>query len=494
MRHVTVWILLFVACTENQPAGQPQGGATEVGPAGGTVTSADGTTTLEIPANALGAPVSITVEPALVYPAATVVIGVFDFGPNGTQFAVPATLTYTYDPASLPPGADPARFVVAVEESGGWTSLPTTVDTMNHTVSAQVSHFSLYGVIADTIGLGGAVMGVALHGDYVYATVNGTPPSLEVLHNNGGSLEWRTAPVPTLPPRLLPVTYSKGIPTKLLVVPSQNRLLVLNVEPTNAATLYLYDISDPERPVQTGKIQVHPDEEIAPGTVIGSEEPFFDAAVPALGGGMAMVDRGTVFNHVTFESEEGDGTVFVAANTVRVFAVSKSGQLHEAEDPNVLPYGSLDVCVVDPGPAYLYSAGDDELLQFNAYPGWGGIENSAASLSVPGASCVAGNGTTVCVATKTGDFHVIDISSPGSPVVTATPMSLGAGPCTDIAIDGDEVFVACSTSGLQVVDITTPGAPMPAGDRPALGSTNGVAANAAFVFVGHDMGLQAIRR
>ena len=79
-------------------------------------------------------------------------------------------------------------------------------------------------------------------------------------------------------------------------------------------------------------------------------------------------------------------------------------------------------------------------------------------------------------------------------MVTATPMSLGAGPCTDIAIDGDEVFVACSTSGLQVVDITTPGAPMPAGDRPALGSTNGVAANAAFVFVGHDMGLQAIRR
>jgi len=67
------------------------------------------------------------------------------FGPEGTTFATPATITLPYDPALVPPGQAAAVTVAYYDPlAKTWTPLLTTVDPVNHAVSAQVSHFSLY--------------------------------------------------------------------------------------------------------------------------------------------------------------------------------------------------------------------------------------------------------------------------------------------------------------------------------------------------------------
>lgn len=125
---------------------------------GGTLTSGDGTLTLTIPAGALGAPTPITVQPGTGMPPTalgTAVGPVYELGPSGTAFATPATLTLSYDPAALPAGSGDALHVV--QQSGGvWSVLPSTIDTVRHTVTAHVRHFTLFGI---TVTPGKRVLG-----------------------------------------------------------------------------------------------------------------------------------------------------------------------------------------------------------------------------------------------------------------------------------------------------------------------------------------------
>jgi hypothetical protein len=74
----------------------------------------------------------------------------YDFGPSGTTFNSPVTITLKYDPATLPAGADQSKLYIAWWDAatGQWISLPSTVDLVNHTVTATVTHFSVYSVMA----------------------------------------------------------------------------------------------------------------------------------------------------------------------------------------------------------------------------------------------------------------------------------------------------------------------------------------------------------
>jgi hypothetical protein len=87
-------------------------------------------------------------------PADASVIGlVYDFTPDGVSFSPPATLTFTYDPEQIPEGVAEESLVIAVwdEDTGEWVKLECTVDTENHTISAQISHFTTFTVLAYTI-------------------------------------------------------------------------------------------------------------------------------------------------------------------------------------------------------------------------------------------------------------------------------------------------------------------------------------------------------
>ena len=87
-------------------------------------------------------------------PSNTSIIGlVYDLLPDGATFVPPATLTFTYDPAEIPEGVNEEDLVIAMwdETASKWIELEgCTVDLETHTISAPVSHFTDFTVIAFT--------------------------------------------------------------------------------------------------------------------------------------------------------------------------------------------------------------------------------------------------------------------------------------------------------------------------------------------------------
>lgn len=122
-----------------------------VGPAGGEITAQQGRVVLNFPSGALTEETDIRVSPlasfgvpGLITPSA------FDFGPDGTVFATPVTLTLAYDEADLPASVDESTglFIVGTSHTTGeFVPVPgSIVDPVANTVSAPISGFSVYGI------------------------------------------------------------------------------------------------------------------------------------------------------------------------------------------------------------------------------------------------------------------------------------------------------------------------------------------------------------
>jgi hypothetical protein len=79
----------------------------------------------------------------------------YDFTPDGLTFSPAITLTLSYDPAALPEGADETKLSIAYydESAGAWVILDCTVDTVNHTVTALITHFTTFAVIGPAAAL-----------------------------------------------------------------------------------------------------------------------------------------------------------------------------------------------------------------------------------------------------------------------------------------------------------------------------------------------------
>lgn len=134
-----------------------EGAVFVVGTAGGTIVAAAGQVILRIPENALASPVGITVKPgATALPEEGTIPGtLWEFGPDGTEFGVPAKLAIGYAPDALPPDiADPATsLVLATQEDGEWVESPTTVDVAGYFVTGPVFGFSVKAVAEKTLEL-----------------------------------------------------------------------------------------------------------------------------------------------------------------------------------------------------------------------------------------------------------------------------------------------------------------------------------------------------
>lgn len=127
------------------------GAVTVVDPSvGGTVTAPDSPITLSVPPGALSSPVGITLTPLSpsaipANDAGAPALGAVDLGPDGTTFDAPVTLTMPWNPAELPDGVPAEDLAIyLVDASGAWIELPVTIDLVNHTISAQLEHFSRY--------------------------------------------------------------------------------------------------------------------------------------------------------------------------------------------------------------------------------------------------------------------------------------------------------------------------------------------------------------
>lgn len=126
------------------PVGVPTGDPTSasIGPEGGTVATADGAMTVDIPAGALAAPTTITIQPITTHIPGPIGSAV-RLGPEGQTFAAPVTLTFHYDEAELG-GNDPGSLMVAFQTAtGSWSHVPTAAsDPVAHTISVHSVHFS----------------------------------------------------------------------------------------------------------------------------------------------------------------------------------------------------------------------------------------------------------------------------------------------------------------------------------------------------------------
>jgi hypothetical protein len=132
--------LLALSCSSS-----PKTTSNMITPSGGTVQMSDGTA-VSIPAGALTQTTQITVgnEPNSVSITDQVLVGsVYRFGPEGTQFATPVTVTLDYDPSKLPTGDTSADVVIMTAPVGSTDFQPMTTTIVDDThVSTATSHFS----------------------------------------------------------------------------------------------------------------------------------------------------------------------------------------------------------------------------------------------------------------------------------------------------------------------------------------------------------------
>ena len=80
---------------------------------------------------------------------------VYDFEPDGATFSPPITLTFEYDPDLIPAGVAEESLVIAMWDeaagvAGEWVDLVCTVDPVANVITASVSHFTPFAVIAYT--------------------------------------------------------------------------------------------------------------------------------------------------------------------------------------------------------------------------------------------------------------------------------------------------------------------------------------------------------
>jgi hypothetical protein len=151
--------LLFISCKSTSTTappdtskGTPTADGTPVGTpssatidaTGGSLMSPDGRLEVIIPANALSAATTISVQPVSNETPLGAGLG-FELLPNGQTFNVPVTLRFHYDSTDLL-GTDANAFAIATQKANHiWYRLSNqTLDPDAETVSITTTHFSAY--------------------------------------------------------------------------------------------------------------------------------------------------------------------------------------------------------------------------------------------------------------------------------------------------------------------------------------------------------------
>ena len=96
---------------------------------------------------------ALTVAAELAPPAAPAnssLVSGYNFAPNNTTFSPAASLTLKYDPATLPSGVTESNLYIAFWTGSAWSELTSTVNTQNKTVTAPVSHFTVFAILGRT--------------------------------------------------------------------------------------------------------------------------------------------------------------------------------------------------------------------------------------------------------------------------------------------------------------------------------------------------------
>ena len=123
-----------------------------VTPAGGSVHLLGDQVTITLPSGALSTPTTLTAAP-IPPPTPAVIPGTsIDFGPSGTVFAAPITISIAFDPTVLPPGVRPRFLAMYFWNVDHWEPVAgSTVNVATGVVTAQTTHFSTYALLPNAI-------------------------------------------------------------------------------------------------------------------------------------------------------------------------------------------------------------------------------------------------------------------------------------------------------------------------------------------------------
>ncbi len=127
-----------------------------IGPAGGTVATSDNSAVVVVPPGAFSTTVTMSltavcVPTAPAPPAGFVAAVAWCINTGGVQPTKPALATFKYDPTILN-GRSPSRLGVYLynTSTGKWSWVAGMVNTSNDTITAPLSEFSTYAVLANT--------------------------------------------------------------------------------------------------------------------------------------------------------------------------------------------------------------------------------------------------------------------------------------------------------------------------------------------------------
>jgi hypothetical protein len=123
----------------------------------GQLKTGDNTCILTIPANTIirnaagAAQFSIVCADTELPPAAPpqgAIVMAYDLGPAGVTLNPGITMTLIYTDAQIPAGMPEGSFYIAVWDGAKWVKLASTVDAANNKVTAQVTSFSTFALLA----------------------------------------------------------------------------------------------------------------------------------------------------------------------------------------------------------------------------------------------------------------------------------------------------------------------------------------------------------
>ena len=130
------------------PVGTAQGNAVSAGinSAGGTLSSADGRLKITVPEGALNALTTLSIQP--ISNGAPGGVGTaYRLLPEGTQFAKPVQLSFSYSDGDTLGSSAQALDVASQQANGTWRSASAVPHSASHTVTAQTTHFSDWSLV-----------------------------------------------------------------------------------------------------------------------------------------------------------------------------------------------------------------------------------------------------------------------------------------------------------------------------------------------------------
>jgi hypothetical protein len=118
---------------------------------------------------------------------ASIVGDTYDLKPDGAAFSPAANLTIGYAESEVPTGIDEEELTISMwdDTNGQWTGLTSTVDTGLNTVTAPVSHFTAFAILACSQPAGFTVGGLSINPAEATA---GEEVTVSVLVTNTGDL------------------------------------------------------------------------------------------------------------------------------------------------------------------------------------------------------------------------------------------------------------------------------------------------------------------